>query len=359
MKFINDAIENDAVKIIKAKSEGEAVIDILAKIYADRLPDKTLAQGKIMGSAVIQEIKNFDADYKAAQTDQDKFINDSLAKMNAGNTCVERCNFWLRITEVISSAAQANDVNQENRREEILDNIQKLSVNADEATPEREQELMNKAADAIKNSPIMLAAFTKHAEELAALQNKNLDETANLLINIGADEAEYRAVISMLVYTACKNGEIDDAPADLTAQQVAVAVCTEFEQIKIAEAVQNGSLAVDVASTLLFILGTVALVRFIIAAALVTSIAAANSFGLLIAVPAILMINFGAIRLFTKALEAWAEDSERIVNGVFVGVSFIISGLKAVGEFIFKNITSVFHHEKAENTEQVRNLSFA
>ena len=161
MQFINEDIEKAAEKILQAKTEGDNILDIIAKIYADRLPDKTLAQGKIMGQAVIQEINNFDADYKAAQTDQDKFISDSLARMNTGKTCSERCTFWLQISEVISLMSS---VKEESDKEKIFETVQKLSVSPDEATSELEQELMNKAAEEIKNSPIMLSAFTKHVE---------------------------------------------------------------------------------------------------------------------------------------------------------------------------------------------------
>ena len=77
MQFINEAIKKEAEKIFQAKTEGETTLDILAKIYADSLPDKTLAQGRIMGEGILQEIQKFDADYKVAQTNQDIFINTS------------------------------------------------------------------------------------------------------------------------------------------------------------------------------------------------------------------------------------------------------------------------------------------
>ena len=150
MQFINEAIKKEAEKIFQAKTEGETTLDILAKIYADSLPDKTLAQGRIMGEGILQEIQKFDADYKVAQTNQDVFINTSLAKMNAGKTCAERCTFWLRIAEIISSVAS---INKESDKDKILEDIQKISVSEDEANSEYEQALMVKAAIEIKNSP--------------------------------------------------------------------------------------------------------------------------------------------------------------------------------------------------------------
>ena len=354
MLFLSEAMKKEAEKILQAKTEGDGILDILAKIYADRLPDKTLAQGKIMGNAILQEIQSFDADYKTAQTDQDKFINDSLAKMNSGKMCSERCTFWLRVSEVVSCVAS---VNEDSDKDKIFRELQKLSVTEEEASPEREQELMNKAAQAIKNSPIMLNAFIKHAKELETLQN--LDETTKLFISIGSDEVEHRAIVSMLVYTACKNGEVDDVPPDLTAQQVTAAICAEFEQIKIAESVQNGNLAVDVAATLLFVLGTVVLVHFFAIAGALALAVIVNSFGLLLAVPALLMASFGLWRLWSVAIDAWSEDSRTIVKGVAVGIRFIISGLKSLGEFIFGKFLPKLQTTKVENIEPIRNVSFA
>ncbi len=329
MQFITEAIQAQAEKILQAKSEGQSTTDILAQVYVDRLPDKTPAQGRIMAEGILKEIGKFDEDYKFAQDDREGFITNSLENMNSGKTCAQRCTFLLQV-----SAAVSADLNSD--KDEIMRNIQSLSVSDEEATPEREQELMAQAAEAIKNSPIMLSAFMKHSEELENLQSS--DNAAGLLIDFGKDEKEYRAILSMLVYTSIKNGEVEGVPIEMTAAQVTAAVCGEIEQMKIAEAVQSGSLAVDIASMLLFILGTVVMIHFFMNIAVIFSLMVLNTFTLLFAVPGVLMVIAGTMKLFNKSFEAWKQDSKRIVNAIVFGVKFVISGLKAIADFVSSSL---------------------
>ena len=186
----------------------------------------------------------------------------------------------------------------------------------------------------------MLSAFMKHSEELENLQSS--DDVTGLLIDLGHDEKEYRAILSMLIYTSIKNGEIEGVPVEMTAAQVTAAVCGEIEQMRLSEAVQSGNLAVDIASTLLFILGTVVMIHFFMNVAVIFSFMVLNTFTLIFAIPGVLMIIAGTMKLFNKAFEAWKQDSERIINAVVFGVKFIISGLKAITDFVFGNIIPQF-----------------
>ena len=311
-----EMLKAEAASILKNIAEGQSVRDVMAQIYVDNLDEKTISQGQLMAGGILQSVERFDADYQKAREDIDRFIQRFQEKVEEDKDCVERCNYWLKLGAAVSAYTITLD-----------------GDGADQEKLFRElEELRSQAAEAIRNSGILLGTLVEQAEALEALDNA--EKAAALLMDFGNREAEYRAVVSMLAYTKIKNGTFEGVPVDITAAQVTAIVCAEMEQARIMESVANGSLAVDFASSLLYILGAVLLVELALSVA-ATGIAFALTFlHLVFAIPASLMIAGLVLHLFNKANDAWQKQAKAVGRTVATGIRWVVKGMKAVAGFV-------------------------
>ena len=330
-----DILATQATEILKNISEGQTTRDIVARIYVENLDDKTMKQGRIMADSIIKSVKDFDADYKEAQEDLDCYLKKFQDKIDEEKTCVERCNYWFKLSTAISSATVAMGEDGANR-EKILEEIEALEISESEATPEREKELRDQAMEAIKNSGVMFGALMERARMIEKMATA--DEAAGMLIDLGNKEIEYRAIVAMLVYTKMMNGEFNNVPVEMTADQVATLVCAEIEQDKIMEAVGDGNLAVDIASGLLSILGIVVLgtIAYGVMEAGIEVITAV--FGTIIAIPVGLMLIVGVLRAMFRVSDLWTKECRKIVKGVAIVVKTVVKGLKMVVSYAKESI---------------------
>lgn len=341
----NGTLQAQAKDILSKVAEGENTRDIIARIYVENLDEKTMKQGQIMADAILGSVKKFDADYKDAQEDLDRFIKKFQDEVDEGKSCVERCNYWLKMSAAISAATVAMS-DEGADRDQILHEIESMEVSEEEATPEREKELRLQAMEAIKNSGVMLGALAEQAKALEEMSTA--DEAAGMLIDLGNKEIEYRAIVAMLAYTKIKNGEFENIPVEMTAAQVATVVCAEIEQTKIMEAVGKGNIAVDVASALLSILGVIVLVKVGIALVAVGAHFATTCFGAILAIPACLMVVVGVCTLICKGMAVWIETSKNFVKKAAVVIKTVIKGIKMVASYISEKVIPAIV-EKAKN----------
>ena len=331
----NEMLKAQATEILRKLDEGQNVRDVMAQIYVDNLDEKTLQQGQLMADAILKHVREFDAGYRDAQQDHDKFIDKFQAKMDDGKSCVERCNYWLKLSATIAAIEEAT--NGENAdHEAILAQLENLSVSEEEATPAREQELREQAKLALKNSSVMLSTLAEQAQVLQ--KTDSVEEVAGMLIDLGNREIEYRAVAAMLAYTKIKNGEFENMPVDMTAAQVATVVCAEAEQARIMAAVGNGSLAVDAASLLLSVLGVVVLVQLSALAGIAGFTIVSFLFSGILLLPACLMVAALLFHVFHKATDGWMKASDAIAKGVVVAVKWVVKGLTAVAAFVATHV---------------------
>lgn len=326
-----DILKAEATEILKNIAGEPDVRAVMARIYVDNLDEKTLKQGELMADGILQSVKSFDAGYQEAQEDLDRFIQDFQKKADEGRSCAERCNYWLKLGAAVS-AADAALTGGGVDREALIQELEALNVSEEEATPEREAELRNQAAEAIRNSGILLGTLAEQAKALEALDDA--EEAAGLLVDFGTREIEYRAVAAMLAYTKIKNGSFEGMPVDMTAAQVTAIVCAEAEQARIMEAVGTGSMAVDVAVVLLFLLGTVLLAELALSVVVVGTAMAAEFAGIVLMIPACLMIVGVVLHLFNKAADAWMEECEAVVKLTAAGIRWVAKGMAAVAGFV-------------------------
>lgn len=333
MTFTNEqsnVLKKEAAELLGGIAEGKNVRDLMAQIYVEKLDEKTIQQGELMADKILRCVKDFDAGYQEAQENLDHFVEKFQAKMDEGKSCVDRCNYWLKLGTVISSAAAAMGRDGVDREQMIRD-AESLFISEEDATPQREEELREQAAQAIKNSGILLGTLVEQVQALEELDSA--EEAIGLLIDMSGRELEYRAVVSMLAYTMSKNGELEGVPVDMTASQVTALVCAELEQARIVKAVGDGELAVDVATVLLSILGSVLLIYIAIPVFVFTTQAILDLFVPIFAIPLCIMTVAGLTRLFNAGIDMWLEDSKSIARFAVAAMRTVVKGMKAVAEF--------------------------
>ncbi len=323
--------------IMNNLSEGESARDVMAQMYVDNLDDKTLTQGYAMADAIIERVKMFDSDYREAQNDIDKYLKRFQKSIDKDKTPAERCTYWLRFTAAITASCMiTNDDNDEDSITPSIaaEQIEAMSVSEEEATPEYERELHEKAIEAIKNSGVMLSGLKEHADELNEMADST--EAAAFIVDMGAKETDYRAIVSMLVYTKAKNGEFDNIPADMTLDQITTLVCAEVEQFRIMNEVGLGKMAEKTAAFLLQILGSIVIVVAVSFLVSIVASIAVELLGAIFVIPALLMIIAGSIRLMSAAIDAWAEDSKKIVKCVSCAIKTVAKGAVAIANFVYE-----------------------
>lgn len=332
--FTKEQVENlqDQAKEIAAKvSNKEETIDIMAQLYVDGFEGRTLEQGRLVAETIIKTVQNFDVDYKEAQVDIDHFIRKFQSKIDKDKTCRERCNYWKQFATAVTGATIAMNNGSVNS-DEIVKQLETLTVSEEEATPELENDLREQAFEALKNSNIMLGALAANVNTLKEIQNA--DEAAQVLIDLGNENIDYRAIISMIAYINAVNGEYPDVPIDISASQIANMVCVQIEQIKIIDALEHNDITMTVANSLLFILGVVAILKIAVLAAVAVIGFAPFLFGHILVIPACAVLIMGVIHFVGKGINEWEKYSKKIVITVVKSVRFIVSGGKKLFNFV-------------------------
>lgn len=350
-----DAIMNQAKEVLNEICEDKTSRDIMAQIYVRNLPDKSIQQGLIMADAAIESIMNFDRDYAEAQKNYDGFIEKFQNKIDENKTCAECCTYWVQFSAAIAAFnTMKNGEASEKSRQQILQEIREMTVSEEEATPELEEQLKNTAKEAIQNSGIMLFAIYENSAELEHFADTN--DTAELLIDLGSEEIDYRAIMTMIAYTKIKNGEFEGVPVDMPIDQVATLVCAQVEQIKIMEALENGSMTVGLAEGLLELIGVIVLLQISVAAAVFGMEVIFSVFSTVLAIPACMMLLFALFRWAKKAIDQWEEDSKNVVIKSAVVIKSVVKGIRAFVKFAKENIIPAVLEKGKEIFDRVKSF---
>ena len=322
-----------ARELIDKMADGVCERDLMADLYVKNLEEKSLRQGYVMADAMLESVQDFADLYAGAQDNLDGCIEQFQDTVEEHMTLAERCNYWrdfcLVLDAVMASAEEESIVEPQ-----ILCGDYLEEITEEEATAELAQTLRQKSKEMLRDSGFAVAGIAKLEERLEEMENA--EETVNFLLGIGAKEVEYRGVLTMLAYVKIKNGEFEEIPVDMTVEQVAAMVCAGAEQIRILEAVAEGSLAEDVAVLLLQILGIVVLMKLALVVGTVGIPLVAGLFGAVLVIPACIMMVAGILHLFAKAEELWSADSQVIVKTVFAGLRQVKKGAEYVAEHVKK-----------------------
>lgn len=325
------AMEAQTKEVLEQMTEGKDVREVLAWIYVNNLEDKTMRQGRVMADAILNSIVSFDSDFREAKEDADRYIDRFIEGVCRDMTCQERCNYLLKLSTAIGSAQcvwLAESEEQKEKLRALLAEVEGSSVTEEEAVPELEAELYGKVKEALLGSGIMFSALIEQEEQLKELENG--DEAVNLLLDLGAKETDFRAVMSMLLYVNVKNGTFDNLPFEMTASQAAVLVSAQREQMRILAAVEQGHMGIEAATALLQLLGMIVMLHVFMAAILIMTHACFAIFGWFLAIPASLVAVTGMMHLAGRAMELWEADSRCLVEGAAVVVGILRMGAQCV-----------------------------
>ncbi len=327
-------LDEQAKEIFREVTEGKSLSDILAQIYVDNLDDKTQHQGAVMAEAILTSIQNFDSDFESAKANLSRYVEQFINKVCENKTPVERCNYLLKLSTAVGSAQSvmvAQIEEQKKEIEELMARVEEATVLEEEATEALEAELREKVIEALLGSSVMLSALMQQKEQLEEM--KNAEETARLLIDMGSEEVDYRAITAMLAYVNIKNGTFEDMPPEMTADQVATLVCAHSEQTHILQAVESGNMAVDIATTVLRVLGIVVIARMCLGATLIGIAVCVSAFGWILTIPAFLVLLTALAYSLEKAVTVWNKGAHHIIHIVTTGVDLWISAATRILAF--------------------------
>lgn len=345
-------IMKQATEIMERMSEGVTAREIMAELYVNSLEDKTLRQGYVMADAILESVQDFADLYADAQDNLEGCIDQFQDSVEEKLTLAERCNYWRDFCLAMDAVRAAMD-EEEILEPQLFDEEKMEAISEEEATPELAGTLREKAKELLKHSGFVVSGIEELEKTLEDVATA--EDAVNFLLSIGAKEVDYRGILTMLAYTKIKNGEFEEIPIDMTIEQVAAMVCANAEQIRILEAVEEGSLAEDIAVFLLEVLGIVVLIKLAIAASVIGVSLITGLFGAVLVFPACMMFVAGMLHFFAKAERIWSEDSKIIVKKVIVVLRSVKAGAEHVAtyakEYLKKHVPvrAHVHHEIYES----------
>lgn len=318
-------LENEAKIAAASIAEGKDTQTILAEIYTNNLEGKDMEQGLAVAEAVLNTVSEFDDAMEQITENKEVFIEDFINKMDEQKTQAERCTYWLRF----NSALVALSCDDPEERKVHLENAQSLTISDSEASAELETELKTNAKEALMNNTVLLENLENFGEGLE--QVAKIDDTVQVITKLSESKVDLRAIMSMILYTKIMNGEIEDAPEDITVEQVVAAVCAETKEAEILEKLSAGEIAKDVAVFLLSLVGTVftmltLLKAFTLGAAGLACLIAGNSF---VFVPLFLGLAVCGLFFLYKHTDAIIKN---VVEVATITIDVAVSAVKFIAK---------------------------
>lgn len=343
-----------AEEIIKNIDGGMDIRDVLANIYVSSFAEKSMMQGLIMADTVLESIQKFEADYSNAKANPDAFIDEKLRILAGEKSLYERCELWLKMTNVITKSV--NLIENSDEAEFDVGNMDKNSINPQDATEEYEASLYNNLVEALKGSGILLSTMLKNIDGLNEIENS--EETVKLLVDIGIKEIDLRAIMSMLIYSKIKNNQIKNIPVDMTLDQVTTIVCVQTETINIMEALEEGTISEKIAEFILSVLGMIAIATIVVFfAVLGFTVLAIGLFEYwwfaFLALPVIWTFCVEYEKLVNVLFESWIEASGKIVKHVSVNLKTIVKALVKVKRYLIEKKYQFDNKNEAVTAEQL------
>lgn len=340
-----EALEAQATKILERIENGEKTIDIMSEMYVDALEGKTAEQGAAVAQTMMNTINTFDVNYEEACVDIDHFIRKFQHEVERDKSRLERCIYWKKLAFALNAISANADENGAVDMEKLMSEVEAITLTEEEANDLMELELKKAAFEALKDSDLLFGTLAMNVKLLEGVQDA--DEAVSLLVDLKAEGVDYRAIISMLTYINAVKGEYPEVPVNVSPAEVATAVCVQTEQERIINAVARGDMTLTVANALLSTLGIVGLAGLIGAAAAL-SVSIVTLVPALLAIPATIMLVYGAFKVFGRAAESWIEDTPKITFSIVKVTRSIINAVKNLFEHAKGNLKNA----RAKRAEQ-------
>lgn len=331
-----NVVKKESEVAIKQMAEGRAAIEIAGEIYCKALPDKDAETGKVMAKRIDSIICDYENHVKSALENSEAWVKEQIEKQIEGKEIEERCKTLFSMLVGVSSL---NDVLTGKKSIEEIQ--QEYLFDANNISEEYEDSLKEQLIAAVQSS----AYGEFQLKELEkALESGKTDVSISDIIDYGKHEHDVKVIMAMIAYVNAKNGAIDDLPADISMDEIAIAVASSYDVITTAEQVEEGKMSVDKGAKIIAAIGAVA--SFMISAIL--TVAALWSAGILIniflpkiiGIPLIIIAGFAFWGLFnetaTKCIEVIKTVGVKVVKD---GYAIAKRGANKLMDFISKHIT--------------------
>lgn len=328
-------VKQESQNAINQLAEGKNAIEIAGGIYCEALPNKDVETGKVMAKRIDSVILDYENNVRSAFEDSDAWVKSQIDKLIEGKELEERCKTLFSMLVGVSSL---NDILTGDKSIEEIQ--QEYSFDVNNVSEEYENILKEHLIAAVKVS----AYGEFQLKELEkALNSGNGDVSIGDIINYGKHEHDVKVIMAMIAYVNAKNGSMEELPADISLDEIAVAVASSYDVAATAEQVGKGKISAEEGVKIIKIISTVA--SFMIATVLTA--AALFSVGFLIGIflpsiigiPLIIIAGFTFWELFNetakKCNEVIIKFGAKVVED---GYALIKKGAKKLIDFISKNI---------------------
>lgn len=333
-KTIN-VVKKESEVAINRMAEGKNAIETAGEIYCKALPDKDAETGKVMAKRIDSIICDYEKNVKSVLEDSEVWVKAQVEKHIEGKEIKERCKTLFSMLVGVSSL---NDVLAGKKSIEEIQ--QEYLFDANNISEEYENSLKEQLIAAVQAS----AYGEFQLKELEkALESGKTDVSIGDIIDYGKHEHDVKVIMAMIAYVNAKNGAIEDLPADISMDEIAIAVASSYDVAATAEQVEEGKMSTDKGAKIIKAISTVA--SFMIAAVL--AVAVLWSAGILIdiflpriiGIPLIIIAGFAFWGLFNETANKCIEVITTVgVKVVKDGYAIAKKGAKKLMDFISKYI---------------------
>ncbi len=338
----------EAQKALDRYQDCESVTDVMASMYTERMPNKTMAQGQLMAEEINEQIKIFDSLYQSAVTNFDNAVRAYFYDATSDKSMRERCELLEKLNLTLTLINEA-DKQKGGDYSGIAEKVDQITVTEQEADSMLMVELMNKTIDELKKSKTLIRNMDKCAAELEELKSLGISE---ILTGFVGCETDYRALLTMTAYIKIKNEKIKGVPSDLTAAQVSALVYSGIEEMIIAEKTAGGGLTPEEAENFITILGTILMVFFTGAMLIYISIPTALT-GFLAGLSGSLLVVFILASLFGLTEKLGSEKYNRLPCCRFNSIDKSAQGMRMISGQAESNES--YDLQQTEMTEEETN----
>lgn len=330
-----NSVKKESETAINQMAEGKTAIEIAGEIYCKALPDKDAETGKIMAKRIDSIIFDYESNVKSAIEDSESWVKAQVEKQIEGKEIEERCK---TLFSMLVGVSALNDMLAGKKSIEEIQ--QEYAFDVNNVSEEYENSLKEQLIAAVQAS----AYGEFQLKELEkALENGKTDVSISEIIDFGKHEHDVKVIMAMIAYVNAKNGAIEDIPADISMDEIAIAVASSYDVAATAEQVEEGKISTDKGAKIIKAISTVA--SWMIAAVLTAAVLWSGGILIdiflprIIGIPLIIIAGFAFWSLFNetakKCIDVITKVGAKVVKD---GYAIAKKGAKKLIDFISKHI---------------------
>ena len=328
MQYLNDRMR----EVKETAGSCGTTRELLIAIYRESLPDKSEKQAALMADETIGGGTGFYEDLDAARKDRDGFIDRKLEELTAGQSLVQRCNTLQQIQSVLlaMNLDSMGDLLRGEVRKEDIPLRPEQSIPEEMATEELAEELAASVRTALNHSAFLFHTMPQQADILDQIAQ----DGPELVLDMGMEELDYLAVLSMLAYTSVKSGEFPEISEDVTMRQISTMICAVREQEKAAVAAEEEGWVESVLTEALELIGLVGIINLGFSAVMVGSVLVGVVSPAPLAVLSSCLLAYCCTRALMKGYEWWKTDCRKAAGVIIKSTRVVAAGLRKLYAFI-------------------------